>query len=146
MPAPSAGDSSTHDGPPYPDQSVDTEEGASDTGVHPPVGLSKPPASMRPAWESCGRLVPKERADFFEFVLCNIIFVALALTGVLIRSERMRVARARRLAARIGVGLVRRASGGTWTLAGLSSGSGAGPSTSRGGPENEGLMRHDESG
>ena len=44
---------------------------------------------MRPAWESCGRLVPKERADFFEFVLCNVIFAALALAGV--GPERTRV-------------------------------------------------------
>ena len=106
---------------------------------------------MRPAWESCGRLVPKERADFFEFVLCNVIFAALALAGVLVRSVRMRVARARRLAARIGVGLVRRASGGTWALSGLGAGgsgggAGAGPSAVRDGQEREELMRHEDSG
>lgn len=70
----------------------------------------------------------------------------------MVRSERMRVARARRLAARIGVGLVRRASSGTWTrtLGGLTaaSSSGAGPSTLDAvGPETDGLlMRHDDSG
>ncbi len=54
-----------------------------------------------------------ERADFFEFVLTNVIFTALALVGVLLRGERMRAVQARRLAARIGVGL-RRASSGNW--------------------------------
>ena len=53
----------------------------------------------------------KERADFFEFVLSNLIFAALAIAGVLVRSERMRVVRARRLAARIGVTLRRASSG-----------------------------------
>lgn len=83
-----------------------------------PVGHpgSKPPQSALPAWESCGRLVPKERADFFEFVLSNVIFAALALTVVLVRSERMRTVRARRLAARIGVGLRRASSGGLAAL------------------------------
>lgn len=73
---------------------------------------SKPPQTSLPAYESCGRIVEKERADFFEFVLTNVIFAALALTGVLIRSERMRAVRARRLAARIGVGL--RRARGSW--------------------------------
>ena len=77
---------------------------------------ARPPDSSLPAYESCGRIVEKERADFFEFVLTNVIFAALALSGVLIRSERMRTVRARRLAARIGVGL-RRASG-SWRAVG----------------------------
>ena len=80
-----------------------------------------------PAWESCGRIPSKERADFFEFVLCNVIFAALAIAGVLIRSEKMRVVRARRLAARIGVTL-RRASWAPGTLV-------------AGDPANEGLLR-----
>ena len=90
-------------------------------GPEPPAGHpgSKPPQSALPAWESCGRRVPKERADFFEFVLSNIIFAALALTGVLVRSERMRAVRARRLAARIGVGLRRASSGSLAALGGM---------------------------
>lgn len=83
----------------------------------PPHHPGKPPPATMPAWESCGRLVPKERADFFEFVLCNVIFAALALSGVLIRSERMRSARAKRLAVRIGVG-IRRASSNSWAAMG----------------------------
>ena len=92
-----------------------------DHGSEPPVGhpANKPPQSALPAWESCGRRVPKERADFFEFVLCNIIFAALALSGVLIRSERMRAVRARRLAARIGVGIRRVSSGSLAAFEGM---------------------------
>ena len=103
---------------------------------------SRPPQSALPAYESCGRQVPKERADFLEFVLCNIIFVALALTGVLIRSERMRAVRARRLAARIGVGL-RRASSGSWAAVG---GMGAALVEAEARSEEAQLMRDDDSG
>lgn len=71
------------------------------------------PDKPLPAYESCGRITAVERADFFEFVLTNVIFAALALAGVLLRGERMRAVQARRLAARIGVGL-RRASSGNW--------------------------------
>jgi hypothetical protein len=79
-------------------------------------GVTETPAVTRPedeveAWESCGRIPSKERADFFEFVLSNMIFASLAIAGVLVRSERMRVVRARRLAARIGVTLRRASSG-----------------------------------
>lgn len=95
--------------PPY-DRPRQEDEGGDSPHYNPG---SKPPQTSLPAYESCGRIVEKERADFFEFVLTNVIFAALALTGVLIRSERMRAVRARRLAARIGVGL-RRASSGSW--------------------------------
>ncbi|KAL5514320.1 hypothetical protein ACEPAG_2408 [Sanghuangporus baumii] len=103
---------------------------------------SRPPQSALPAYESCGRRVPKERADFLEFVLCNVIFTALALTGVLIRSERMRAVRARRLAARIGVGL-RRASSGSWAAVG---GMGAALVEAEARSEEAQLMRDDDSG
>ncbi|THH04569.1 hypothetical protein EW145_g5426 [Phellinidium pouzarii] len=92
----------------------ESDASKSPTQSRPPT---RPPQSAVTAWESCGRRVPKERADFFEFVLCNIIFAALALVGVLVRTERMRAVRARRLAARIGVGL-RRASSGSWAVMG----------------------------
>lgn len=121
----------------------DKEQGQANTSHEPPSHhpASRPPQSALPAWESCGRRVPKERADFFEFVLCNVIFAALALSGVLIRSERMRTVRARRLAARIGVGL-RRASSGSWVAMG-GRGAAVAPEDNA---EEEGLMRAEASG
>ncbi|KAI0320493.1 hypothetical protein OF83DRAFT_1104689 [Amylostereum chailletii] len=62
------------------------------------------------AWESCGRIVEKERADFWEFVACNVLFAAGALFLVAVRSKRLQALQARQLAARIG--LVRGAIGG----------------------------------
>ncbi|KAI0263055.1 hypothetical protein BC834DRAFT_332802 [Gloeopeniophorella convolvens] len=55
------------------------------------------------AWESCGRIVAQERADFWEFVACNVLFVGIALGLVLMRSRRMSTMQARQLAARIGL-------------------------------------------
>ncbi|KAJ7089258.1 hypothetical protein B0H15DRAFT_1022178 [Mycena belliarum] len=60
------------------------------------------------AWAACGRSVVTERADFLEFVACNVLFAALALFGVHTRARRMRALQARQLAARIGVGTGRR--------------------------------------
>jgi hypothetical protein len=45
----------------------------------------------------------QERADFYEFVACNVLFAAVALFGVVVRSRRRRALQARTLAARIGV-------------------------------------------
>jgi len=56
------------------------------------------------AWAACGRIVTKERADFFEFVACNLLFAAVASFGVFTRSRRLRALQARQLAARIGLG------------------------------------------
>lgn len=56
------------------------------------------------AWESCGRIPQQERADFFEFVACNVAFVVIALALVLWRSKVVQSRQARVLAARIGVG------------------------------------------
>ena len=61
------------------------------------------------AWESCGRIPRLERADFFEFVACNIAFVIIALAMVLWRSRVVRNRQARVLAARIGLARGRRA-------------------------------------
>lgn len=61
------------------------------------------PEGDLPAWESCGRIVPKERADFYEFVACNVAFAILALGVLFFRSRRMQVNQARQLAARIGL-------------------------------------------
>lgn len=55
------------------------------------------------AWEACGRLVKQERADFYEFVACNVVFAAIAVLGVFVRSRRMQVLQTRQLAARIGL-------------------------------------------
>jgi hypothetical protein len=56
------------------------------------------------AWESCGRIVIQERADFWEFVACNMLFVCVALVLVFVRSRRMNTMHARQLVARIGLG------------------------------------------
>ena len=56
------------------------------------------------AWESCGRIVIQERADFYEFIACNLLFVCIALVFVIWRSKRMTTMQARQLAARIGLG------------------------------------------
>ncbi|PPQ82608.1 hypothetical protein CVT25_007122 [Psilocybe cyanescens] len=57
-----------------------------------------------PAWESCGRIISKERADFYEFVACNVLFALVALGVLVFRERRLRLGRARMLAARIGIG------------------------------------------
>ena len=62
-----------------------------------------PPGELT-AWESCGRIVSKERADFFEFVGCNLIFALVALGVLFLRMKRVKMSQARWLAARIGVG------------------------------------------
>ena len=56
------------------------------------------------AWESCGRIVIQERADFWEFIACNLLFVGIALVFVFWRLKRMNTMQARQLAARIGLG------------------------------------------
>jgi hypothetical protein len=55
------------------------------------------------AWESCGRIVVQERADFWEFVACNLLFICIALLLVFWRLKRMNAMQARQLAARIGL-------------------------------------------
>ncbi|KAL0958060.1 hypothetical protein HGRIS_000238 [Hohenbuehelia grisea] len=74
-------------------------------GVPPPPSNASesPPQGETPAWEACGRIVSQERADFWEFVGCNLLFAAIALFWLLARSRRMQTAQARQLAARIGL-------------------------------------------
>ncbi|PPR02234.1 hypothetical protein CVT24_011463 [Panaeolus cyanescens] len=55
------------------------------------------------AWESCGRIISQERADFFEFIACNVVFAAVALVVLFFRSRRREAQHARQLAARIGL-------------------------------------------
>ena len=56
-----------------------------------------------PTWQSCGRIVSKERSDYFEFILCNALFAAGALVMLFARSRRLEIMHARQLAARIGL-------------------------------------------
>ncbi|KAF8911720.1 hypothetical protein CPB85DRAFT_1220696 [Mucidula mucida] len=60
------------------------------------------------AWGSCGRIVGQERADFYEFVACNIFFAVVSLFIVFARSRRLQLIHARQLAARIGLSRGRR--------------------------------------
>lgn len=55
------------------------------------------------AWESCGRIPAKERADFYEFVACNVVFALISLCILFLRSRRLQLMQARQLAARIGL-------------------------------------------
>lgn len=61
------------------------------------------PKGQVPAWESCGRIVIQERADFYEFVACNVLFAVIALCVLFVRSKRIQALQARQLAARIGL-------------------------------------------
>ncbi|KAF9457538.1 hypothetical protein BDZ94DRAFT_1285207 [Collybia nuda] len=71
----------------------------------------QPPSHTQPqhpqgetlAWESCGRIVKQERADFYEFVACNVLFAIVALAILFVRSKRLHAMQARQLAARIGI-------------------------------------------
>ncbi|KAG8970684.1 hypothetical protein FRC03_004066 [Tulasnella sp. 419] len=56
-----------------------------------------------PAWEACGKVIAVERADFWEFLLCNLIFVSLSLFVVLARSKKLAAIQYRKLVARIGL-------------------------------------------
>ena len=51
----------------------------------------------------------QERADFWEFVACNVLFASIGLFLVYARSKKMQALQARNLAARIG--LIRGGSG-----------------------------------
>ncbi|KAG6866943.1 hypothetical protein C0991_003859 [Blastosporella zonata] len=87
----------SHDAPPHPGN-ID-----SDLEIDVATFKAEHPEGETPAWESCGRIVSQERADFFEFVACNIVFASIALVVLFARSKRLRALQARQLAARIGV-------------------------------------------
>ena len=55
------------------------------------------------AWESCGRIPSRERADFYEFIACNVVFAFISLCVLFLRSRRLQLMQARQLAARIGL-------------------------------------------
>jgi hypothetical protein len=67
-----------------------------DSFQHPPKGETL-------AWGACGRIITQERADFYEFVACNIFLAVVAILIVLLRSRRLHALQARQLAARIGL-------------------------------------------
>ncbi|RSH92223.1 hypothetical protein EHS25_008638 [Saitozyma podzolica] len=63
----------------------------------------KPDKGEVPAWEACGKVVRKEKQDFYEFVTCNLLFLIVALTILWARSSALATAQYRQLAARIGI-------------------------------------------
>ncbi|WVR04657.1 hypothetical protein IAU60_001668 [Kwoniella sp. DSM 27419] len=56
-----------------------------------------------PAWESCGKVIKKERQDFWEFVTANLLFLIVAMTILWARTSALATAQYRQLAARIGI-------------------------------------------
>jgi len=87
----------------------------------PPNGPVDHPNSPHPegeilAWESCGRIPATERADFYEFVACNVVFALISLCILFLRSRRLQLMQARQLAVRIG--LIRDDGGGGGGLRG----------------------------
>ncbi|KAG8216470.1 hypothetical protein J3R82DRAFT_6581 [Butyriboletus roseoflavus] len=71
---------------------------------YPSFTPSPPPIQGEtPAWQSCGRIVAQERADFYEFLGYNLLVAAVALSVALVRSRTVEARQARRLAARIGL-------------------------------------------
>jgi len=73
-----------------------------------PLPDHHPPDTPHPegeilAWESCGRIPAREKADFYEFVACNVAFALISLCMLFLRSRRLRLMQARQLAARIGL-------------------------------------------
>ena len=84
--------------------------------TQPPNGPIDHPDAPHPegeilAWESCGRIPARERADFYEFVACNVVFALISLCILFLRSRRLQLMQARQLAARIG--LIRDDGGGS---------------------------------
>jgi hypothetical protein len=68
-----------------------------------PPTLDLPSHGETPAWEACGRIVEQERADFWEFLACNVLFAVISLFVLFARSRRLQALQARQLAARIGL-------------------------------------------
>ncbi|GAA5865260.1 hypothetical protein JCM1840_003967 [Sporobolomyces johnsonii] len=56
---------------------------------------------MVEAYEACPRVVRQEKADFFEFVLCNLFFACAALSVLVYRQRTLAGRQFGRLAARI---------------------------------------------
>ncbi|KAK0215661.1 hypothetical protein IW262DRAFT_1401525 [Armillaria fumosa] len=73
-----------------------------------PPNTGTTPEGEHLVWEPCGRIVGKERADFYEFVACNLLFAIVSLFILFARSRRLQLIHARQLAARIGLSRGRR--------------------------------------
>ncbi|WWD21528.1 hypothetical protein CI109_106014 [Kwoniella shandongensis] len=56
-----------------------------------------------PAWEACGKVIKKERQDYWEFVTANLLFLIVALTILWARTSALATEQYRQLAARIGI-------------------------------------------
>ncbi|EJT99379.1 hypothetical protein DACRYDRAFT_110099 [Dacryopinax primogenitus] len=56
-----------------------------------------------PAWEACGKVVSRELADFWEFVMFNLVLLAIAGAVYLLRSRKLAALQYRQLVARIGL-------------------------------------------
>jgi len=65
--------------------------------------IQEHPEGEIPAWQACGRIPQQERADFWEFVACNVLFLVISLFVLFARSKRLQTLQARQLAARIGL-------------------------------------------
>ncbi|KAJ3805740.1 hypothetical protein F5876DRAFT_91389 [Lentinula aff. lateritia] len=63
---------------------------------HPPTIVGE-----TPVWEFCGRIISRERADLYEFIVCNVLFAVGAMLVVYIRSRRRHALQTMQLAARI---------------------------------------------
>ncbi|KAI0824827.1 hypothetical protein BC628DRAFT_1321476 [Trametes gibbosa] len=93
-----------------PTTSVPGKVQAPDINPSAPTSPSQSSQGETLGWESCGRIVEKERADFYEFFACNLFIGIVGITVVLAQSKRLQALQARNLAARIG--LVRGTPGG----------------------------------
>ncbi|EMD34680.1 hypothetical protein CERSUDRAFT_116870 [Gelatoporia subvermispora B] len=92
-----------------PSDGTSEHDAPGDDVLHGQPGLDSPHGEI-PAWESCGRIVEQERADFYEFFACNFVIAVIALFVLFARTKRLQAMHARQLAARIG--LVRGTPGG----------------------------------
>ncbi|KAH9814469.1 hypothetical protein DFH28DRAFT_309830 [Melampsora americana] len=57
-----------------------------------------------PTWEACERVVSKERADFYEFLFCNLFLTILSLVIYILRTRLLINRQYNKLIKRIGLG------------------------------------------
>jgi len=63
--------------------------------------LHRPVEGGSNTWEPCGKIVSAERADYWEFVLCNVVFATVCLFIVFTRTRRIAAVHYKNLVARI---------------------------------------------
>ncbi|KAG0152567.1 hypothetical protein CROQUDRAFT_85688 [Cronartium quercuum f. sp. fusiforme G11] len=56
-----------------------------------------------PTWEACERVISKERADYYEFIVCNIILTLISLLIFIFRTKLLINRQYGKLAQRIGL-------------------------------------------